>query len=480
MPRRYALSLSLSLSLCFGPWACNTESQPTGEKPRVEEPDTPPAPTTESRPPADAERPGSKEKANGEQAVETKTPEGADTPGSKGECDQEALAKLAGELEAAKPRDAVNLMVEGLLASCTDQLPPTVAHYLGEHGKSWDEMGLAPFKDERFTALKQKTCPGHTALKEKLQGKTISDYGAIAYDVCNYERFDLLTREQARDLGGMGWFTWSTHQLLLDQGTPADVAKAISRTMMVFEMVSFAPQLIIPIDGQELPSVDNSRPIRTGTAIYVSMKQVELNEMRIASLEKGFFPRTELRDKAPFAEERLVTGIYDELASERETSGSTKLLIAADRRVGFGAVIDTMFSASQAGFTEFELIVDSPFPIKRSLPVKYSKPYSDFDGLTVEVGPDAFVIVHPGSSKRETIKKTGDRHDLSWSNYNAKGLLRSVEKWRKANPSNKPIRIRSADGMEVDLAVQTYSLLMGKDCEDEASCPLPPVTLEKL
>lgn len=469
---------SLGVCLCLALLACD-KSEP--DDPPKPQPSPTGAQTSEAEPEASTEQPDEPDEQPKPVAADDK-PQPPDTAAPpKDTCDQKALAELAGKIEKEQSRETVNLLAKGLVKACGDQLVPTVAHYLEAHGMRPEEAGFAPFKDERFDALKQKTCIGHGSLTAKLKEASPGTLGSVAYDVCEYGRFDLMTREQAGEMNSLGWFTWTTHQLLLDQGTPVEVAKTLSRTMVTFELANFAPQLIIPLAGQELPTVDHGRTIRTGTPIYLSTSEAQFNERKIATLEKGFFSRNEIKDKTPFADERLITAIQDELSMEAEISGSTRLIIAADRRLLFGAALDTMYSATKAGFTEFDLIVESPWPIKRALPVKYSAPYSDFEGLTIQVEPDGFALRRPGSSKREFIKKKGDdRMDMSWEAFDAKALSAAVKKWRKSNPETEAVRIRSGDGMALELAVRTHSLLMDEDCDDDGECWLGAVTLERL
>lgn len=177
---------------------------------------------------------------------------------SDGPCDQAALASLAKQLDAAEPEAQVTLVASGLLAACPKALYPTVAAYLHEVAAP-DEPPLRKpglGRDEAYMAAQRRVCPEYEVLGERMSEAPPMDRGRVIYEVCGLERYGLI--DESEELGDVGWFTWTTHELLLAKGTPPELAKSISRAMMLFERVTFGLSLIMLLDGQRLPSTPRS------------------------------------------------------------------------------------------------------------------------------------------------------------------------------------------------------------------------------
>ncbi len=380
-----------------------------------------------------------------------------------GGCDQRALAQLAEELDAAAPERRVALVSAGLRSACAELLPETTRHALAEVA-SPGQVRAAQFGavDEAFAAARRSVCPDGEALARALTGLTSKDHATAAYDACNLERYGVLERRELEPLSGVGWFTWTTHELLSSAGTPLEIARPIARAMLLFEQTQMGPVLIQTLADQVRAKVQGS-PIPEGLLVSGSRSRLEFAGRLIAPLADG-------RLRADDVQHHLIPSLHEALREELDNieaiSGVDEdqlnqlLLLDLDAQTPFATVVDVLFTAGRAGFRRFAFIVEPSYPVKQAL---YVEPPSDArpgPRLTVLIAADRLIVLD--SSRTDQPRELPKREPEAWD---LAGLGELAEAF-VAEHSTTTTAVVSAE-REIPLAVllEIYAVLLGPECD---------------
>lgn len=409
--------------------------------------------------------------------------EDAETVAAAGGCDQAELKQLAEQLSRLEPEHQVEAVAVGLSSACRSILPKTTEAILVDAAVPDQRDAGLPGDDAALTAAKARLCADGDALTEKLRAAQTADYGAVVYETCGLDRFELMTLEEARAFRGAGWLTWTTHQILLDQGTPLPVAKAISRALMELERARLGPILIQPLPGQSLAKVHAKAELPEGVVVYVSMGEIELGEQRIATLERGELDASDVEAHRIVALHDALSETWErdgEVAEQRGESASERLLLVFDHRVPFSTVVDVLYTGGRAGYSTYSLIVEAAPGVRRAIhvaPPRYDPQTAVVPKFKTFVTRDGFRVIY--SDVDETLPKTdpdGDAAD-AWDHAE---LAERVGEALDGYSGLKTAVVSAENDIPIGVILATYSTLLGPDCQQtkRERCLLPLLQIE--
>lgn len=403
-------------------------------------------------------------------------------------CNQAALASLAERLDTVEPEERVRVVSAGLLGACEALLPPTTAFYLREVAQPSTERQLVPDRsnDESLRKAKGLACPKLEELDVALRQASTHDYARTTYAVCDYGRYGVIPIEEFAAHMGTGWLTWTTHALLLDAGTPPEIAGTITRAMFLFETVELGSNLITPLEGQRLPRIAGGTQIPEGTVVYASMTELSLDDHLLATLRSGV-------PSAEVVEQHLILPLYERLeedaekqrmvASTRAQEWEGRMLLAFDERVPFSTVVDTMYTGGRAGFSNYAFIIQPSYPVERALLVGPPR-YTAFGDpgpprLKVFIADDGLYVGLPGEGKPRELAKR-DPAGSGAAAWDQPGLAELVGEFMKANSGASSVVVSAENNIPLEVLLGTYATLAGPGCDQAKpqTCRLPDLIIE--
>jgi hypothetical protein len=398
-------------------------------------------------------------------------------------CDQAALASLAERLDSVEPEERVRVVSEGLLGACGALLPAPTALYLREVAEPSTKRQPAPIgsKDESLHKAKGLACPKLEELDLALQQVSPRDYARTTYEVCDFGRYGLIPVEEFAAHRGTGWLTWTTHALLLDAGTPPEVAGTITRAMFLFETIELGSHLITPLDGQQLPKIAGGTQIPAGIVVYASMTEMTFNDNLLAALQSGV-------PSAEVVERHVILPLYERLEEEAEKQRMVdpasaaewegRMLLAFDERVPFSTVVDTMYTGGRAGFANYAFIVQPSYPVERALLVatpRFGAPKQP--RLKVFIADDGFHVALPGEDELRELPRRDPTGSAPWDQP---GLAELVGVFIKANSGASMAVVSAENHIPLGVLLGTYATLAGPGCDQAKpeTCLLPDLIIE--
>jgi hypothetical protein len=411
-------------------------------------------------------------------------PEPKPEPKSAPTCDQAKLADLAERLRAAEPEQRLALVSEGLLGACDGALSATAEYVLAEVARPDPKRRLSLAEDKPFAAARERICPNHAELHERLAKAAPHDQAMIVYEVCGLARYDLLEESQLRGAGPFaGWVTWTTHEQLLAQGTPVEVAKTISRAVFSVELHGSDSVLIRRPPDQTLVAADVTTPIPSGALVQLSATELMFDERLIAPLDAG-----KLRPE--HVERHLVVPLFEVLEEEAEKTKLVHeargeewdgtLVVSTDRRVTFGTLVDTLYTAGRLGFLRFAFVVERTHPILRAILVTPPK----FEDGAVEpafkvfIADDGYVVLDQAGQPVKLARL--DQNDTGSSSWDQAKLVEAARAAVAANPKIIRAVVSAENHIAAEVLLATYAALLGPGCNqvERTNCLLPELTID--
>lgn len=387
-------------------------------------------------------------------------------------CDQKALASLVETLAAAETDARVGLVAPALIAACPRLPSPIVSSLRWATEPDDGELRMLDVADPEFLRAKQLACPKLGELDAKLGDAPSSERAKMVFDTCDFARYDLITREQA----GPGWITWTTHALLLEDGVPVATAKPISQAVALLERSLFSPVLIHAQSGQRFAKVTTANELPGGLVITATTTDLIVYEMPVAQLDDGAL--------APSAvEHHRILALYEFLIEEAEkgqavaesqkTEWDARAILAFDERVRFGTVVDTLYTAGRAGYTQFAFVVEPHPPTKRVLHVSPPR----FEGLSAPQPPSLKVfIIEEGF----WVRMPGDTENRELSGHDLAKLAELAKQFREQHPDAIRAVVSAENSIPLSLLLAVYGTLAGPACDqlERRDCLLPELVIE--
>jgi biopolymer transport protein ExbD len=132
--------------------------------------------------------------------------------------------------------------------------------------------------------------------------------------------------------------------------------------IVIYLLKSYAsdPVLIQPIAEQKIPMSKADTPIQAGVAVYISSKELIFNEKKLVTLKDGQLDENSVKG-------HLITDLYDkmveeaekakEMAEARQQVWEGRLILIGDQSLKFKTIVDVMFTAGRAKYTEYAFCV---------------------------------------------------------------------------------------------------------------------------
>lgn len=221
------------------------------------------------------------------------------------------------------------------------------------------------------------------------------------------------------------------------------------------------------LPGQTIPTVPHTRPIRSGTPIYIGATELRFNERKLASLKDGVFGTEDVRS-------HLVLPLNDALleAVDKERATAEKLgeewparaSLIVDEKVKVETLIDVMYTCGRAEFNEYDFIVrdggsndDASIPIS---PPKFMGLGTPPPTLKVFIMADQFRVFPPGQVEPKSLPKL-KAAGTSLDAWDTKALVDLAKELRTDDPELHSVTLSSENGIDFSVVAGTYSLLLG-------------------
>ncbi|NJK32919.1 MAG: hypothetical protein HC927_11220, partial [Deltaproteobacteria bacterium] len=342
----------------------------------------------------------------------------------------------------------VDVVAAGLLDACAGSLSPTLTMFLREHVHG--TQPASGVEDPGLDAAIARICPDHERIPFHASSPQA---GAVVFETCGFTRYDLFEAEGLRDVNAL-WLTWVTHDMLLNRGIPAEVAKPISRALALFERTEVWPTEIESLPGLRLPAGRGAH-LSDGILLRASPTQLVFDEQPIATLAAGALQAEDVHD-------RVISSLYDQLEVEvvksrviAEASGQAEpahaLVLALDRRTPFATLAAILYTASRLEVRRFHLVVQPEFPRKAVLTFSLAEAV-DPAALAVFITSEGIRVVGPN---RGFVDEPGFDHEA---------LAAQARRAREVVPGPLTARIAAEDQVQLGTIVETIAALLGPDC----------------
>ncbi|MEM6995435.1 MAG: AgmX/PglI C-terminal domain-containing protein, partial [Myxococcota bacterium] len=157
--------------------------------------------------------------------------DGEPTADEKPGCDEQLIAKLAAELEAASPEQAHRQAWPGIEAACGEATPNALGVFLRPHDPD-KEARFGPGDAEAFIAYQERTCPGSDDVLMGDKGLSLEDRAKRLFRGCDLARYGVIEEADA-PLGHIETLlAFTVHQWMLDEGLDADTIRPITRALI--------------------------------------------------------------------------------------------------------------------------------------------------------------------------------------------------------------------------------------------------------
>ena len=132
--------------------------------------------------------------------------------------------------------------------------------------------------------------------------------------------------------------------------------------IVVYLLKSYAsdPIVIQPIADQKIPLSRADRPMQNGSPIYISSRDLVFKEKKLVKLNEGEIDQNEVNN-------HLITTLYDAMVEEADKSKTiatmrneewdARAIIVGDANLKFSAIVDVMFTANRAGYSEYAFCI---------------------------------------------------------------------------------------------------------------------------
>lgn len=132
--------------------------------------------------------------------------------------------------------------------------------------------------------------------------------------------------------------------------------------IVVYLLKSYAsdPILIQPIAEQKIPMSTIDVALQNGQAIYVSNRDLVFNEKKLVKLTEGELDPSAVTDHQINALFQAMQEEADRAKAMSEARGEPwvgRAIIIGDERLKFSALVDVMFTAGRAGYTEYSFCI---------------------------------------------------------------------------------------------------------------------------
>ena len=132
--------------------------------------------------------------------------------------------------------------------------------------------------------------------------------------------------------------------------------------IVIYLLKSYAsdPVLIQPIADQKIPMSRVDAPIQEGTPLYISQREIVFMEKKLVALKDGEVDPNAVRNHLidPLYEEMAVEADKaKQMAEERQTEWDARLIVVGHESVPFSTLVDIMYTAGRAEFTEYAFAV---------------------------------------------------------------------------------------------------------------------------
>lgn len=400
-------------------------------------------------------------------------------------CDQARLAALAETLDDATPDARAGLVAGGLPAAC--ELAAIVPPLIDPAPAPASVPVLAREPDPHFRADVERACPDFGRVSEQAAAVDYQERAALIYRECRFGRFELIARERFEAASRAALVTYSTHALMLAENTPAPVAKSISRALFELELITLiGPALVEAREGLELAQVPAATELREGPVLYVSPHDVALDSRPLLTLDDGRPQPDELRG-------HIIRPLYGALsdrldhararAERREKDASGLLLLALDERVPTATLIDLLYTAGQAEYSSFGLVVEPAYPLRRMIelsPPRFGerlqapplRAHLSSEGIRVRTDPT-------GSEDGLLLPRRDDGWDYAT-------LAQQARAHRAAFPAARTAIVSATDETPAGAVLRALATLAGPECvqhgarldDDDTTCILPRLMIE--
>ncbi|MBL4684436.1 MAG: biopolymer transporter ExbD [Nannocystaceae bacterium] len=134
--------------------------------------------------------------------------------------------------------------------------------------------------------------------------------------------------------------------------------------IVIYLLKSYAtdPVIIMPTAGQKIPLSHADAPITDGVPVYISSRAITFNNKKLVTLDDdGNVDPAALKG-------HLIGPLFDAMAEEADKAKAMKaaqgeepwngrLILVGDQRLKFSTLVNVMFTAGRAEFTEFAFCV---------------------------------------------------------------------------------------------------------------------------
>lgn len=271
-------------------------------------------------------------------------------------CDSAKVDALVERLASSDPHEHPDIIATELGRACV--LPDFASHYLEIMAGKASQMSTSTLLEHSAESF-ARACPDVAKLQTDLTGP---DRVVALYDGCDLARFDVISREDFLRQPSPSPVPWAIHQWLLDVGSSAAQARALTRGLLVFERRWTSP--LDPIAGLRVPRVDVDlrAPLEFWSIVQISPTELQAFENKLATIESGAIVPADVRS-------HVVIPLYEQLESDfekqreifssRDEDWVGKLVVAADRETSFGTLVDVFYTAGRIGYTEFGIVVET-------------------------------------------------------------------------------------------------------------------------
>lgn len=277
-------------------------------------------------------------------------------------------------------------------------------------------LSAESYKDEALAELVRRTCPRSD--EERARARESNDNAEVTRETCSFDRYGVLESNELfvrRDFGAFVLYEWLTTNRV-----DPSLARGIARGLMA---VNARPEELEPLcyfeddacervfgnAGLAPPQSTADTPVFEASELRISLTEVAVEGEQV-------FPLTAGRPNPGVFQHHVAARLRKTLlqqaaedARSAEADGEEfggRLRVLADASVPFGTVADALFSATKAGYREFDLVVGRSHGRVASIALA---PPLEWFGAAAERRPEAKpmqvrLVVHPSGVEMTTGK----------------------------------------------------------------------------
>ncbi len=394
------------------------------------------------------------------------TPDNDGAPAGK--CDLDALRQLSTDLERTETKIAVRKVWPRVQEACGEAISSmAVPVYAPTMVRS---LPSPPAPDAAYRSMVALACPEWEKVGGAVQAAPAPTRGLEAFEACNFGRFDVVSADEVAANATAGLISWGLHAWMLDQGLEAEHAKPITRMLLALEAYTVvSPSVPYMVD---LPDAEASEAADVAD-VELSRTFIDVDGEIVAKIEDG---RIAEADHAGHLVPKLFDALSKKAAAESASAGESwdaQLVLAVDGTARFDTLVDVLYTAGRAEFTEFAFLVETPESLgPRLLSTGAPKARAPDDP---ELDDSPFMTV--AISSFEISMGQGAGSDLTTTTTSNRAVADFAGALAKSDPRAHRAFISASPETTVNDLLGTAAKIRGRDCrsKDASGCVLSTV-----